>query len=315
MYCVAFLRERILEKKTGNLPDNMVLYIENFIEGGADVDLSWLQSIIYSLISGLADILPVSAEAHRTLLFKIYGLKADNTIFLDLMLHLAVFSGLYFSNISHLTRISRAKRLARVPKKRRRRPLDTRSLMDFSMLKTMAIPVILGLFFYERAAQLKDNLMALAALLVVNGIILYVPQFLPGSNRDARTLSPITGLGIGLGGAIGVLPGISSMGATTSIASICGVERSYGVDMALLMEMLIMVGYIVFDIMAIVQSGVGTLSIMVLFRYLICAAIAFGSSVLAVKFLRYMAAHHNFAAFGFYSMGLALFTFILNLMA
>ena len=279
------------------------------------MDLSWLQSFFYSLIAGFADILPVSAEAHRVLLFKIYGLKADNTTFLDLILHLAVFGGLYFSNIVHLTRISRARRLARVPKKRRRRPLDTRSLMDFSMLKTMAFPVILSLFLYNRVVYLKDNLMVLAVFLLVNGIILYVPQFLPGSNRDARTLSPIAGLSIGLGGAIGILPGISSMGATTSIASICGVERSYGVDMALLIEMVIMVGYIFFDIMTIVQAGVGTLSVAIFFRYLICAAVTFGSSVLAVKFLRYLAAHHNFAVFGFYSMGLALFTFILNLMA
>lgn len=279
------------------------------------MDLSWLQSIIYSLLSGLADILPVSAEAHKVLLFKIYGLKAENTAFLDLMIHLAVFGGLYFSNMVHLTRISRAKRLARVPKRRRRRPLDTRSLMDYSMLKTMAVPVILSFFLYQRLFHLRENLMVLAGLLLVNGVILYVPQFLPGSNRDARTLSPIAGLGIGLGGGLGILPGISSMGATTSIASICGVDRSYGVDMALLMEMVVMAGYIVFDIMAVAQTGIGTFSFIIFMRYLICAAITFGASVLAAKFLRYMAANHSFSVFGFYCIGLALFTFILNLMA
>lgn len=279
------------------------------------MELSWLQSILYSLVSGLADVLPVSAEAHRVLLFKIYGIKADDTAFLNLLVHLGVLGGLYFSNLSHLLRISRARNLARVPKRRRRRPLDTRSLMDFSMLKTMAIPVILGLLLYPKAQGMEHNLMKLSVLLLVNGIILYVPQFLPGSNRDARTLSPIAGFAIGLGGGLSILPGISSIGTTTSIASVCGVERNYGLDMALLMEMVLTAGYIIYDILAIAETGIGGLSFMTFLCYLICAAVSFVASVLAVKLLRYLSAHYSFSMFGFYSIGLALFTFILNLMA
>ncbi len=279
------------------------------------MDLNFLQSIIYSLISGFADILPVSAEAHRVLLFKIYGVKSDDTAFLDLLIHLGVLAGLYFSNLSHLTRISRARNLAKIPKRRRRRPLDTRSLMDFSMLKTMAIPVILGLLLMPKVSSLENNLLVLSGFLLLNGIILYIPQFFPGSNRDARTLSPISGFIIGMGGGISVLPGISAVGTTTAIASVCGVERSYGLDMALLMEMVIMVGYIVYDIMAVAAAGLAGLTFLLFIRYLLCAALAFCASVFAVKLLRNLAANHSFSLFGFYNLGLALFTFILNLMA
>ena len=37
------------------------------------MDLNWLQSIIYGFVSGLMDILPVSAQAHRALLLKLFG--------------------------------------------------------------------------------------------------------------------------------------------------------------------------------------------------------------------------------------------------
>lgn len=279
------------------------------------MDLSRLQCVLYSLISGFANILPVSAEAHRVLLFKISGLKDGDTAFLDLLIHVGVLGGLYFSNLGQLTRIYKARRLAQVPKRRRRRPLDTRSLMDFSMLKTMAIPVILGMLLLPKVSHLENNLMVLAFFLLLNGIILYIPQFFPGSNRDARTLSPISGLAIGMGGAVSILPGISAVGTTTSISSICGVERSYGLNMALMMEMVIMVGYIVYDIMAVARTGIGELSILLLVRYVICGALSFCAAVLAVKLLRYLAANHNFSVFGFYNLGLALFTFILNLMA
>lgn len=40
------------------------------------MDLNWLESFLYGLFSGLADILPVSAEAHRILVLKCFRLRA-----------------------------------------------------------------------------------------------------------------------------------------------------------------------------------------------------------------------------------------------
>ena len=74
--------------------------------------------------------------------------------------------------------------------------------------------------------------------LFFNGIILYIPQFLPTGNRDSRTLSRVEGLLMGLGGAASILPGISAVGTAMSIGSVCGVERKYGLNMVLIMHIL-----------------------------------------------------------------------------
>lgn len=278
------------------------------------MNLNWFESMLYGLFSGLTDILPVSAQAHKALMLKFFGIKGDMEL-LDLLVHLAIAAALYLNCRSQLLRMNRARMLARIPKKKRKRPLDVRSMMDLSLLKTILVPAFFGLLFYRQASGLKTNLMLLSLFLFLNGVALYVPQFLPGSNRDSRTLSRVEGLLMGLGGAVSVIPGVSAMGVTTAIGSVCGVERTYSLNMALMMNLFLTVGFLVYDIMGIAGSGLGVVSVSIILRYLFTALVAFGSSTLAIRLMRHLADSNGYSVFAFYCFGLALFTFILNLMA
>lgn len=278
------------------------------------MDLNWLQSILYGLLSGLMDILPGSAQAHRVLLLKFFGVGGVSSVTL-LMVHLGIFAALYMTCNAQMVRMSRAKRLSRVPPKKRKRPLDMRSLMDRSLLMTMLVPVVLGVFLYQYTTKLQSNLMLIALFLLLNGIILYIPQFLPTGNRDSRNMSRVEGLLMGLGGVVWVLPGVSGLGTAVSIGSVCGVERSYGLSMALLMNLFVNLGLIVYDIMGIAQQGMGTLSFLIVIRYLLVALCAFGGAILGIRAMRRLASGNGYGIAGLYCLGLAMFTFILNLMA
>lgn len=278
------------------------------------MDLSWLESILYGLIMGLTDILPVSAQAHRLLLVKLFGVSSEPGL-MRLFVHLAIFGGLYYSCQSQIMKIMRARSLAKVPKRKRKRPLDIKSLMDLSLWKTMLLPVILSFFLYNKASSLGSNLIWMAAFMFLNGLLLYIPQFLPGSNKDSRMLSRVEGLLMGLGGAASVLPGFSAIGASASIGSICGVERNYGLTMSMLMNLGVLAGLIVFDIIGLVSGGVGTLSLVILLSYIVSALAALGGTLLGVKIMRSLALNGGFPLFAYYCWGVALFTFILNLMA
>lgn len=278
------------------------------------MDLNWLQSLLFGFVSGLMDILPVSAQAHRVLLLKFFGVTGRSDLF-SLMIHLGVLAGLYFCCHTHIVRMSRAKRLSRIPKRRRKRPLDVRSLMDVSLLRTMLIPAVACMIFYDRIADIRSNLLLVALFLFLNGILLYVPQFFPTGNRDSRNLSRVEGLLMGLGGGASVLPGISAVGAAVSVGSVCGVDRAYALTMALLMNLFVNLGYAAWDIYGILGGGAGELTFMMLVRYLVTALTAFGGTVLGVRIMRYLTAEHGCGVFGLYCFGLSLFTFILNLLA
>ena len=157
------------------------------------MELSWLQSLFVGFISGIAEVFPVSAQAHRLVLLKMFGAESEYAV-LRFMIHVSTAVALYFCNRVHIIRMMRAFRLSRVPKKRRKRPLDMEGLSDFNLLKTALIPTILAFVLYARTSVLAGKALIVSALLAVNGIILYVPQYLPGSNKESGDMSRIDGL-------------------------------------------------------------------------------------------------------------------------
>ena len=98
------------------------------------MSLNLLESLLYGLVSGLSEILPVSGTAHRQLMLQLLGESGEQGL-LRLMIHIGILAALYYSCQNHILRMIRARKLARIPKRKRRRPLDVRSLMDLSLLK------------------------------------------------------------------------------------------------------------------------------------------------------------------------------------
>lgn len=276
------------------------------------MELNWLQSILFGLVSGAADIIPVSGQAHRLLLLKFFGVNQMPNL-LALVLHLSVAAALYLSSQGQFVRMNRARALARIPKKKRKRPLDTRSMMDWSLIKTMLVPTFIGLLLNSRVRGWSVNMFLIAGMLFLNGLILYIPQFLPTSNRDSRTLTRLEGALMGLGAGASVLPGISTVGIMVSIASVCGIERLYGLNMTFIVKLFFLMGLMVYDLLAIITDGLGGLTVMLLVQYLFTGLLSFGASMFAIRLLRRLAPEHGFHTFGVYCWGLALFTFILNL--
>lgn len=276
------------------------------------MNLNLLESLFYGLVSGLSEILPVSGPAHRQLMLQLLGESGEQGL-LRLMIHIGILAALYYSCQNHILRMIRAQKLSRIPKRKRRRPLDVRSLMDLSLLKTMAIPVILALLVYNRVSALASKRILMSILLFVNGIVLYVPQYLPGSNRDSRTLSRVEGICMGLGGALSVVPGFSATGLIASVGSVCGVDKSYGFSMTLLLNMVLICGQLISDILATASAGLAGITLLAVVSYILAGAAAFAGAYVSIRVLRALLKEHSMGIFAFYCWGLSLFTFILYL--
>ena len=277
------------------------------------VDLNWFQNLIYGMISGLTEILPVSAQAHRLVLRKIFGTHYVPGITL-LLIHVGIFAAVFMTCQNHLLRISRARHLAKIPKKRRKRPLDVVSLMDHHLLMTMLIPVIIAFILSYPITKHEDNILLVSLLLILNGIILYAPQFLPGSNKDARTLSRMQGLYIGIGAAFSALPGISAIGMATSVGQAVGEDRKYSFRMALLLEGFILIFLILRDFLQIASTGLGGIHFSLIMQSLLSGAGAFGTTLLGIRLMRRMAEGNGFADLGLYCWVIAVISLLLSLL-
>lgn len=274
--------------------------------------LSWLQSIIFGFLSGLTDILPVSSQAHKTLMLEMFGAEQEPPI-MRLLLHLATLAALYYCSSAQITRIIRQRKLAKIPKKRRKRPVDARVIMDFRLLCTMAIPVVLGYLFYQKTAVLNSKLNWIALFAVLNAVILYLPVLLPSGNKDSRSMSRLEGVLMGLGGAVSILPGVSSVGGMTTVGSLCGAERTFVLNISLLMQMVITAILMVFDVMSLLSLGAGTITFGILLSYVLSAAAAFVGVFLGVRVMRTLAVNIGYNGFAYYCLGFALLSFIFYL--
>ena len=274
----------------------------------------WIESVLIGMMAGLTEILPVSAQAHSRILVKFMG-KGNIPALMYLFAHIGALAALYLSCQVHILKMVRAKKMSRIPKRKRKRPLDTRSLMDFSLWMTMLLPVILALIFMRRLETLASNTIIMATFLFVNGLLLYIPQFLPSSNKDCRNLSRVEGLLMGLGGALFAIPGFSGMGISLSAASVMGVERKYGLNMILLMEMGVLAGKVFYDILDLMTAGFAGIGFYALVCCLLAAVASFVFAFLAIRALHNLAEEKGYSFFAYYSWGMALFTLILTLMA
>lgn len=277
------------------------------------MNLNWIETAIYGLVMGITEVLPVSSRAHGAMLSKLLG-QADSPL-ITLLLHLAAFLAIYTGCQAAIVRMLRALALSRVPKRRRKRPLDTKSLMDFRLWRTTVIPVVLCFFFYDKVRTLDSNLLIVSAFVMFNGLLLYIPQFFPGCNKDARNLSRFQGLAIGFAMGLSVFPGISGLGAALAIGLILGVESHYAVNLCLLTNLAALVCLIVHDVLAIAAVGIGMLTAVAAVKLLFMALAAFGGCRLAIRIMRKTVTSGGVSAFAYYCWGVALLVFILNLLA
>lgn len=276
------------------------------------MELSWLQSIVLGLISGLTEFLPVSASAHQIILLRMFGIGQLAPV-VQLMIHGGCLACLTYCLRPVLHRISAERRLLRTSRRRRTRQPDAQIRADVSFLKTAAIPLLLGLLFSTRTQALGSSLFLVSVFLLLNGVALFVPQFLRTGNKDSRHMSRMDAVIIGLFGAASVFPGVSRMAMLTSVSRCRGGDRRFSLDMALLLSIPALILMVIFDVFAVINAGIGILSAALLVSCLLSAIFAYIGTYFAVQIMRSLSVNTGFSGAAYYCWGAALFTFILYL--
>ncbi len=278
------------------------------------MDFGWLQSLLYGFLSGLTEILPVSAQAHKAILVKLFGQGAAGA-FLELCVHLAVAAALYWNCRTQIGQMQRQLRLMQIPRHRRKRQPDMQKVLDMRVMKTAVVPMALAFFAYSYLGTWRSNLGIIAGVMVINGLILYIPQFLRSGNKDSRSMSALDSVAIGIFGALGIVPGISRVGAMTSCASARGADKNQSLNWALMLSIPVMLLFCCFDLYAMFTAGLDGFTAMTLLRCILAAAACFGGTTVGVIAMRAMASGEGWASLGYYCWGGALFTLILYLTA
>lgn len=272
---------------------------------------SWLESIIYGLISGFSEFLPISSDIHRVLFRKLTGLPTDQGA-MRLAVHLGALLALLTVCRGRIGKLLREKRFASVPVKKRKRQPDVASLMELRLLKLALLPLLLSCILYPYLSQKISSLWLMSLITIANGIILLWPQYHVRSNKDARSLSRLDAVLIGMGGAISALPGLSCIGTLTSAAQLRGADRQFGLNFCYLLLIPVLFCLCVGDGWMILTAN----TIGVSWYCLLSAGIsAFLAGSAGLQLMRFLAVNLGFSEFAYYCWGVGFLGILLYLVA
>ena len=274
--------------------------------------MNLIASIIYGLVSGLTEIFPVSSQANQMVMRQLFGVSQKEPV-RDLLVHIAILLAIIFACRRLFARVRREQVLAY---RMRRNPSQVHALKgvyDMRLVRTAAPIMLIGLLVNLFFNDFYSNRPLFSIVLLINGALTLVPTYLHQGNRDARSMSGLDGMLIGLAAALSAIPGISRNGAIMSVSLLRGAQKENGVTWAMLLSVPAMVVWIFIDIISMFTVGVGSITLALFVGYLLSMLFAFAGAFVAVSFVRMLISRGDYSGFAFYDFGLALLAFILYL--
>ena len=207
--------------------------------------MSVFESILYGVISGLAEFLPVSVQGHQAVLMRLFGLDVREPL-RDLLVHVASLAAVLYSCRNMIARLRREQAI--VSRSRRKRTYDFNGIYDLRLVKAAAIPMMILLIAYRQTARLEGKPLALSIIFLVNGIVLLVPEYLRQANKNSRAMSGFDGILMGIFSGLSFIPGLSRIGCGMGIMSVRGSDRTHALNWVLLLCIPALIVWIIFKV-------------------------------------------------------------------
>ena len=255
--------------------------------------------------------MPVSSSGHRALLQTLFGVSAPEPI-RDILVHLAMLAAVIFSSSTYIEKLKRAARSGSTSR-RRGANRGRGEQYDVQLLKNAAVIMLIGMIAFRLIFKSTFSFGWLAFFFLINGIIIYIPEYLPHANKDAQSLSTLDAFLMGISASVCALPGLSGVGAAVSAAIARGADIKKSYEWVLILAIPALILQIVFDVILIFVSGVGTVTFLVFLGYLLSAIFAFAGAILAIYLMRMIVVRSGLTAFAFYNWSAALLIFLLYL--
>lgn len=264
--------------------------------------MSIIEAVIYGLIQGVAEFLPISSSGHLALAQNFFGTESADSFFsFNILLHFATLIAvfiMYYKDVACLFTGFFA--LCTRPFNKERKSASLRSDERlFLMICIATLVLVPAALLSDSVKALADASWAIGVLLIVNGVMLFVSDRLNKATLCLESAPLLRSLYIGLFQLVGILPGISRSGATITGGLFNGLKRDDAVKFSFLMSIPAILGANVLEL-ADINGGffeqVGVLPC------LAGMAAALVSGIFAIKLLQLFAKKGSFTPFAVYSL-------------
>ncbi len=263
--------------------------------------LEILKAILFGIVEGITEWLPISSTGHMILLNDLIHLNVSKEFYnlFEVVIQLGAILAvviIYFKTIWPFGA------------KTKRQSSAVINLWGKIIVACLPAAVI-GILFDDWLDEHLYNSFVVALMLIIYGIIFIVIETKEIGTRDTKKLSAITykqALGIGAFQLLSLIPGTSRSGATIIGGLILGLERSIAAEFTFFLAIPVMAGASLLKVLKYILKVGLIFKVSEVILLLVGCFVAFIVSVLVIKFLMSYIRKHDFKVFGYYRIVLGI---------
>lgn len=262
-----------------------------------------VKAILFGVIEGITEWLPISSTGHMILVDEFIKLNVTDAfkemffVVIQLGAIMAVVV-LYFNKLN--------------PFSNRKRPIEKGETFNlwFKVLVASVPAAIIGLLFDDKINSIFYNFKTVSITLILYGVLFIIIE-----NRNRGTYPSITKLSyltyktafiIGIFQVLALIPGTSRSGATIVGAMLIGTSRTVAAEFTFFLAIPVMFGA---SLLKILKFGFTFTSVEII-TLIVGMITAFIVSVISIKFLMGYIKKHDFRVFGYYRIILGIMLII-----
>jgi undecaprenyl-diphosphatase len=244
------------------------------------------QAVVYGVVQGLTEFLPISSTAHLRIVPAFLTWDDPGTAF-TAVIQLGTMAAVVLYFWRELLQVSVAWMRGLVDK-------SGRGSLEYRMgwyLILATIPVgVFGLIFSHQIETGARNLWLIATALIVMAIILWFAELRGLRNRDEEDITTRDAIVVGAAQALSLIPGVSRSGATITAGLFQGLDRVAAARFSFLLSVPAVVASGLFEARKIGGAGAPGMGVTV-----VATVISFAVGLASIAWLiRYVSKHSTF---------------------
>lgn len=270
------------------------------------------EAIIYGIIGGLTEVLPVSFAGHAALLrgaFNLSSLNEGSGLYVRAAICLGVALAVLLAFRTET--LAAGKALLSLPEKnRRRRNTPMRRGVFLGIIAFL--PMLLS-FLFTAFAERIERLSFVALFFALNGLLIYFCTRGISGRKDEKNVTLPDVLLVGLSRMVCVFPGLSPIAASLSVGRVCGLSEEFNLRLCYQLTIAYQLAAFVYRLIRafVYGSFSGTVLVSMLAAMLLAAAFGY----LAIQYFRYLLHKEKFNLFSYYcwdAVAIALIVALIN---
>ena len=272
--------------------------------------LEFLKAVLFGIVEGITEWLPISSTGHLILLDELVGLKVSEAFYemFQVVIQLGAIGAVILLFFHKLNPFS--------PKKDEKKKYQTWQLW-FKVVVAVLPSAVIGLLLDDWMDEHLYNYIVVAIALIVYGVAFLFVENLRKKDKEIKSVHAIdlkTAILIGAFQCLSLIPGTSRSGSTILGGILLGVSRSAASEFSFFLAIPTMLGASALKLLKFILEGATATGLEIGVLITGCL-VSFLVSLLVIQGLMAYVKRHDFKVFGIYRIVLGILVILYFLIA